>query len=261
MIDLVDSHSHIDVAAFDADRAQAVARARAAGVRRQIVPAVTFDTFGQLREVCAGTPGLHAAYGLHPTFLAAHRREHLQGLAQWLERERPVAVGECGLDFYVEGLDIDAQRMYFTAQLELAREFDLPLVIHGRRAFDDVTAALRRIGNLRGVVHSFAGSLEQAQHLWKLGFCIGIGGPITYERARRLRGIVAQMPIEFLLLETDAPDQPLHGQQGARNEPALLVEVCAAVAALRDCDPAVVAASTTQNCQRLFRLPIDKATA
>lgn len=254
MLELIDSHSHIDAAEFDADRTQVLARARAAGVARQIVPAVTFATFAKLRELCASEAGLLPAYGLHPTFLAAHRREHLDALAEWLERERPVAVGECGLDFFVAGLDIGMQREFFQRQLELARDFDLPVIVHGRRAFDDVTAAIRRIGNLRGVVHSFSGSRAQAQQLWKLGFCLGIGGPITYERANRLRGIVADMPIEFLLLETDAPDQPLHGHQGARNEPALLTEVCATVAALRMTEPADVAAATTRNCERLFRL-------
>ncbi len=258
-LDLIDSHSHIDVAEFDADRDAALRRARAAGVTRQIVPAVTFDTFAKLRGLCAAEAGLYPAYGLHPTFLAEHRDEHLDLLAGWIERERPVAVGECGLDYFVEGLDLEFQRGIFTRQLELARDFDLPLVVHGRRAFDDVIAAIRRIGGLRGVVHSFAGSAEQAQQLWKLGFCIGIGGPITYDRAKRLRGIVALMPLEFLLLETDSPDQPLHGHQGARNEPALLMEICATVAALRNIEPAAVAAATTQNCERLFRLPVETA--
>ena len=252
---LVDSHSHIDVAAFDADRDAALARARAAGVTRQIVPAVTFGAFPRLRELCAAESGLYPAYGLHPTFLADHRAEHLEQLASWIERERPVAVGECGLDYFVAGLDLDFQRCVFTRQLELARAFDLPLIVHGRRAFDDVIAAIRRAGGLRGVVHSFAGSLEQAQQLWKLGFCIGIGGPITYERAKRLRDIVARMPLEFLLLETDAPDQPLHGHQGARNEPAMLVQVCRVVAQLRGAEAAAIAAATTQNCQRVFGLP------
>jgi len=252
---LIDSHSHIDVADFDADRAQVLQRARAAGVTRHIVAGVTLATFGKLRDVCAAQAGLHPGYGLHPTFLAHHRPEHLVELEQWLEREKPVAVGECGLDFFIEGLDREAQHMYFERQLELAREFDLPVIIHGRRAFDEVTAAVRRIGALRGVVHSFAGSLEQAQQLWKLGFCIGIGGPITYARARRLRSIVAKMPLEFLLLETDSPDQPLHGRQGKRNEPALLSEVCETVAMLRGESAQHVAAATTENAVRLFRLP------
>ena len=254
MLDLIDSHSHFDVAEFDDDRAHALARARAAGVRRQIVPAIDAAGFARVRELCAREHGLYPAYGLHPMYLAEHRPEHLQELMQWIERERPVAVGECGLDFFVPGLDADAQREYFRRQLELARKFDLPLILHARRAVDEVTAAIRRIGNLRGVVHSFSGSVEQAQHLWKLGFCLGLGGPLTYPRAHRLREIVATMPLEYLLLETDSPDQPLHGHQGQRNEPALLAEVCACVARLRGVEPEEVAAATTRNCERLFRL-------
>ena len=254
MLDLIDSHSHFDVAEFDGDRTHALARARAAGVRRQIVPAIDAAGFARVRELCAREHGLYPAYGLHPMYLAEHRPEHLQELEQWIERERPVAVGECGLDFFVPGLDADAQREYFRRQLELARKFDLPLILHARRAVDEVTAAIRRIGNLRGVVHSFSGSVEQAQHLWKLGFCLGLGGPLTYPRAHRLREIVATMPLEYLLLETDSPDQPLHGHQGQRNEPALLAEVCACVAQLRGVEPEEVAAATTRNCERLFRL-------
>jgi len=254
MLDLIDSHSHFDVAEFDGDRAHALARARDAGVRRQIVPAIDVAGFTRVRELCAREHGLFPAYGLHPMYLAEHRPEHLQELKQWIERERPVAVGECGLDFFVPGLDADAQREYFRRQLELARKFDLPLILHARRAVDEVTAAIRRIGNLRGVVHSFSGSVEQAQHLWKLGFCLGLGGPLTYPRAHRLREIVATMPLEYLLLETDSPDQPLHGHQGQRNEPALLAEVCACVARLRGVEPEEVAAATTRNCERLFRL-------
>ena len=254
MLDLIDSHSHFDVAEFDGDRTHALARARAAGVRRQIVPAIDAAGFVRVRELCAREHGLYPAYGLHPMYLAEHRPEHLQELEQWIERERPVAVGECGLDFFVPGFDADTQREYFHRQLELAREFDLPLILHARRAVDEVTAAIRRIGNLRGVVHSFSGSVEQAQHLWKLGFCLGLGGPLTYPRAHRLREIVATMPLEYLLLETDSPDQPLHGHQGQRNEPALLAEVCVCVARLRGVEPEEVAAATTRNCERLFRL-------
>jgi TatD DNase family protein len=254
MLDLIDSHSHFDVAQFDGDRADALARARAAGVRRQIVPAIDASGFARIRELCSREHGLYPAYGLHPMYLAEHRPKHLQQLKDWIERERPVAVGECGLDFFVVGLDPESQRTYFQQQLELAHEFDLPLILHARRAVDEVTAAIRRIGNLRGVVHSFSGSIEQAQQLWKLGFCIGLGGPLTYPRAHRLHGIVATMPLEFLLLETDSPDQPLHGHQGQRNEPALLADVCACVAELRGVECAKIAQATTRNCERLFRL-------
>jgi TatD DNase family protein len=254
MFDLIDSHSHLDVAEFDADRDAVLARARAAGVQRQIVPAIDAAGFARIRALCANEAGLYPAYGLHPMYLREHRPEHLTEVAHWIEREKPVAVGECGLDFFVPGLDAAEQRHYFERQLELARDFALPVILHARRALDEVTAALRRIGKLSGVVHSFSGSVEQARQLWKLGFCLGIGGPITYARAHRLREIIALMPLEFLLLETDSPDQPLHGHQGARNEPALLPDVCVCIAQLRKVDAEVIAEATTRNCERVFGL-------
>ena len=254
MLDLIDSHSHFDVSEFDADRDAALARARDAGVRRQILPAISIAGFEKLRALCAKETGLYPAYGLHPLFLSEHKREDLDELEKWIERERPVAVGECGLDFYVPDLDETMQRAYLDKQLQLAREYDLPVILHARRAFDDVAAAIRRTGNRRGVVHSFSGSPEQAQQFWKLGFHIGIGGPVTYERAHRLRNIVKTMPIEFLLLETDSPDQPLCGHQGQRNEPARLVDVCETVAELRGVNAEEIADATTRNCEQLFGL-------
>ncbi|UWX04577.1 TatD family hydrolase [Pseudoxanthomonas sp. NC8] len=233
---LVDSHCHLDAAEFDADREQVIARARAAGVRRQVVPATAAAGWPKLREVCRAEPGLHPAYGLHPTFLAEHRPGHLTELEAWIVRERPPAIGECGLDFFVEGLDQVAQAHYFDGQLQLAREHGLPVVVHARRAVDAVIAAIRRAGNgsrLSGVVHSFSGSPEQARQLWQLGFMVGLGGPLTYERAQRLRRLAADMPLEFLLLETDAPDQPDADIRGQRNEPARLRRVLDVVAELR----------------------------
>ena len=253
-MELVDSHCHLDAPGFDPDRGAVIDRARAAGVRTQVVPAVEAVQWPRLREVCRMADGLHPAYGLHPMYLASHRPEHLQDLRGWLERERPVAVGECGLDYYVEGLDPAAQQVCFEGQLRLAREFDLPVIVHARRAVDAVIASLRRIGGLRGVIHSWSGSEEQARQLWKLDFMLGIGGPVTYERARRLRRLVATMPLEHLLLETDAPDQPDAGIRGQRNEPARLAAVLDAVAALRDQPREEVARATAANATRLFGL-------
>lgn len=251
---LVDSHSHLDAAEFDADRSEVIARAHAAGVRQQVVPAVDAQGWPKLRDICAADDGLHPAYGLHPMFLQAHRDEHLAQLREWLETERPVAVGECGLDYFVDGLDHDQQQHFFDAQLRLAREFDLPVIVHARRAVDAVIASIRRVGGLRGVVHSFPGSEEQARQLWKSGFLLGLGGPVTYERANRLRRLVAQMPLEHLLLETDSPDQPDASIRGQRNEPARLREVLRTIADLRGVEPDVVADATTANARRLFGL-------
>ncbi len=252
---LIDSHSHIDTEAFDLDRAAAINRARSAGVCEQIVPAIARAGWDKLRDVCSTFEGLHASYGLHPMFLDRHQPSHLDELAELLDREKPLAVGECGLDFHIEGLDQDAQYRYFNAQLELALDRDLPVIVHARKAFDQVAACFRKFDGVRGVVHSFSGSLQQAEVFWKLGFLIGIGGPVTYPRAKRLRRIVAGMPIERLLLETDSPDQPLHGHQGQRNEPSRLVDIVSTVAELRDESAEHIAQATTRNARRLFKLP------
>lgn len=253
-LDLVDSHCHLDAAEFDRDRAGVVERARAAGVSAQVLPATHADAWPALREAAALDSGLHAAYGLHPTFLEHHRDAHLDQLRDWIERERPVAVGECGLDFFIEGLDAGAQSQFFEGQLRIARDADLPVIVHARRAVDQVTAAIRRIGGLRGVVHSFSGSRQQAEKLWELDFMVGLGGPVTYERANRLRKLAASMPLEHLLLETDAPDQPDAGIRGQRNEPARLRVVCETIADLRGMPAAEVAAATAANARRLFGL-------
>jgi TatD DNase family protein len=251
---LVDSHSHLDAPEFDADRDAVIARAQAAGVSRQIVPAVSAAGWEKLRMLCAAGSGLFPAYGLHPMYLDQHDEAHLHSLRTWIDRERPVAVGECGLDYFVDGLDAERQSLFFDGQLRLARDFGLPVIVHARRAVDQVMAAIRRFGPLRGVVHSFSGSADQAKRLYDLGFLIGLGGPVTYERANRLRGLAATLPIECLLLETDAPDQPDSAHRGERNEPSRLTTICETIASLRGVETAVVAQATTANAERLFGL-------
>jgi TatD DNase family protein len=252
---LTDSHCHLDAPEFDVDRDAVILRARSAGVMQQVIPAIDAKGWSRLRDICQPQTGLFAAYGLHPMYLSSHQPGHLQELGEWIARERPVAVGECGLDFFVDGLDRDSQQLYFDGQLALARDFELPVIVHARRAVDAVIASFKRVGGLRGVVHSFSGSPEQARQLWQLGFMVGIGGPATYSRANRLRGLVAEMPLEYLLLETDAPDQPDADIRGQRNEPARLSFICESIAQLRRVDAEVVAMATSANAQRLFNLP------
>ena len=252
---LIDSHCHLDAPEFDADRDAVIARARTVGVMAQIIPAVAANGWTKLRALCTEDSGLYPAIGLHPMFLSEHRDEHLDDFWEFFRDFRPIAIGECGLDFYIEGLDKQRQQFFFGQQLKIARTFDLPVIVHARKAVDAVISALHTAGRLQGVVHSFSGSQQQAEQLWNLDFCIGIGGPVTYERAARLRRIVATMPIEFLLLETDSPDQPGQGQRGQRNEPALLRDVLRVVAELRGVDEVEIAAATTRNAERVFRLP------
>jgi TatD DNase family protein len=253
---LADSHVHLDDRDFDADRAQVLQRARDAGIRQMVVPAVDAASWPRIRELCAAHPHtLYPAYGLHPVYLRQHAPGDVAALSAWCEANDAVAIGEIGLDFFANDLDPALQRDYFERQLALARELGLPVIVHARQALEEVILALRRHPGVLGVVHSFSGSEEQARRLWRLGFMIGIGGPVTYERAQRLRRIVASMPLEFLLLESDAPDQPGAGHRGRRNEPAYVVEVLRCVAALRGEAEHGVAAITSANTRRLFCLP------
>lgn len=252
---LIDSHSHFDDASFDADRDLAYRLAHQVGVREQVVPAVTAAAWPKLKAVCTSYPGLYPAYGLHPMLLNEHRAQHLDDLAGWVGRERPVAVGECGLDFFVPDLDPQAQEQYFLGQLRIARDARIPAIIHARRAVDQVIKCLRRVPLVGAVVHSFSGSEQQARRLLDLGCYLGLGGPLTYPRAQRLRRLARNLPLERLLLETDSPDQPGIEHRGERNQPAYLVEVLETLALLRDEDPRRIADITRRNAQTLFRLP------
>ncbi|TXK65639.1 TatD family hydrolase [Alkalisalibacterium limincola] len=258
-MDLIDSHCHLDLEAFDADRDDAIARARDAGIGEFVVPAVSRRRWAGLEQLCARNERLHPAYGMHPMFMDEHAEGDLAALSDWLDDHAAVAVGECGLDFHAGDEDRDAQCMLFEGQLEIARERELPVIIHARKSVEDVIIAIRRVGGLRGVVHSFPGSFEQARQLWDNGFLVSLGGPLTYERARKLRRLVAEIPLEWLMLETDSPDQPLCGHQGERNEPVYLRKVLAVVAGLRGVDEAVVAAATSANARELFALPDRRA--
>jgi TatD DNase family protein len=251
-LNLFDSHVHLDAREFDADRSEVLAAAREAGVCEMLVPAIAVSDWEAVRDLCAAEADLHPAYGLHPLYLPQHSDRDLVRLREWLRTHRSAALGECGLDFHDPSLDRERQLRFLREQLRLAREFDLPLVLHARAAFEQVILELRKFEGLRGVVHSFSGSAEQARRLWEMGFLIGIGGPVTYERARRLRRIVAEMPIEFLLLETDSPDQPDAAHRGRRNEPARLPEVLHCIADLRHRPLAEIARATTANARSLF---------
>lgn len=258
MIELIDCHNHLDDASFDADRTDVYQRAQQAGVVGQVLAAVSARLWPRLEAVATQYAGLYPCYGLHPAYLAEHHPEHLDTLAAWLQREPAVAIGECGLDYYLPDLDPDIQAEYFSAQLRLARQLDLPVVIHARHAVDQVIKLLRRFAGVRGMVHSFSGSEDQAGRLLDLGLLLSFGGPVTHPRAARLQRLIRYLPLDSLLLETDAPDQPLSNHHGERNEPALLAEVLHCVAKLRNADPLEIASATTANARHLFRLNIDE---
>jgi len=251
---LVDSHCHIDIEAFDADRAQVLQRASERGVRKLVVPAIDAGRWEGLIRLCDAHPGLFPALGLHPVFLATHRAGDIATLESMVEKHRPVAVGEIGLDFYLRELDRGQQQVLFEAQLEVARNMDLPVILHVRKAHDDVLATLRRVPVQGGTVHAFNGSLQQAQQYIDMGFKLGFGGMLTYPRSRKIRQLAADLPIDAIVLETDAPDMAVAAHQGERNSPEYLPDCLQALAEVRNAGPDELARLTTRNACSVFSL-------
>lgn len=250
---MIDTHCHLDAAEFAADRAAVVARARAAGVRLIINPAVSAPTFAQTLAM-RDAHGCLPALGIHPLYLPDFQLAHLEVLRAALAQERPVAVGEIGLDFFVPALDPAAQRALLLAQLRLAREFDLPVLLHVRRAVDAVLQCLRQVRVRGGIAHAFNGSAQQAAAFIELGFKLGFGGALTLPRASKLQRLAATLPLDALVLETDAPDMPPAWLNRGRNEPGELPRIAAHIAALRGLPLAVLQAQTTANACAVLSL-------
>jgi TatD DNase family protein len=253
-MEIIDSHCHLDVTAFDADRGAVLQHARDVGVHGIVVPGVTAAGWDGLWELCAGEPDLYPALGLHPVYLEAHNAADLGRLQGWLADHRPVAIGEIGLDYYLGELDRERQQALFEAQLELAREAGLPVILHVRKSHDQVLATLKRIRVPGGIAHAFNGSLQQAQQYMDLGFRFGFGGMLTYERSSRLRTLARQLPAEAIVLETDAPDMVVSRHRGERNSPEYLPQVLAALAGVRGEAKADLAAQTTANVRDVLGL-------
>jgi TatD DNase family protein len=251
---LVDTHCHIDVADFDADRAQVLARCRQLGIEHIIVPGVAAASWAGLAAVIRGERMLHASYGLHPVYIEEHRAADLDALKNYIAAERPLAVGEIGLDYYLEHLDRGRQKEFFVAQLEIARQAGLPVILHARKAHHDILACLKQARVCGGVCHAFNGSLQQAHEYLDLGFKLGFGGMLTFERSSNLRRLAAELPLEAIVLETDAPDMSGALHVGQRNSPEYLPEVLAALAAIRQAPAEEIAAQTTKNAAMLFKL-------
>lgn len=259
-IPLIDTHVHLDVDDFAPDRERVLERARSAGVVAQLVPAITRAYWPGLAGLVERHGDLFPAYGLHPVYLNSHADADVEALDAWLSEHPAVAVGEIGLDGYVDeiahGAAWDRQWRLFNAQLDVALNHRLPVILHARRALDQVLKALRQRPALTGIIHSFSGSRQQADQALAQGFCLGFGGPVTYPRANRLRKLVAGLPREALVLETDAPDQPSVSHRGERNEPAFLPEIASCVAELRGVPVAELAAQTAANARRILNLGV-----
>ena len=254
---LIDTHNHLDFPDFDADRAAVLARSRALGVERQVLIGVYQAHWQRLWELVEAQHGLYASLGLHPAFLDRHRPEHLAQLRDWLQRltgdPRLCAIGEIGLDYYLEQPDKPAQQALFDAQLRLAIEFRLPVLLHVRRAHADAIATLKRLRPPRGgIVHAFSGSAQEAREYRKLGLYVGLGGAGTWPQAHRMHRMLAALDPQDVVLETDAPDIPPASHPGQRNSPEHLPAICAALAERMGITAQTLAEASYRNSCVLF---------
>ena len=251
---LIDSHCHLDVADFDDDRDAVLARSRENGVTGFVVPGVLAAGWQGLWELSTRVPDLYPAFGLHPVYLDEHDDADPAALEAWLSDHPAVAIGEIGLDYHIKELDRDRQQALFEAQLAVARTAGLPVILHVRKAHDQVLSTLTRIPVGGGIVHAFNGSLEQAERYRSHGFSFGFGGMLTFERSSRLRALARALPLEAIVLETDAPDMTVAQHRGERNSPEYLPYCLEALARARAASPEEVARVTTQNVRDVLGL-------
>ena len=258
---LFDTHCHLDAAEFEHDRAQVIARAQGAGVQAIVIPAVEVANFDRVRVLAHSfTQGFYAL-GIHPMYVERAAPEALEQLREALLQHRSdpklIAVGEIGLDFFIpeisSGEPRAKQELFYEAQLKLALEFDLPVLLHVRRSQDTLLKYLRRQRVRGGLAHAFNGSLQQAQQFVELGFALGIGGAMTFERALQIRRLATELDLRALVLETDAPDiSPAWLAKGARNEPHEVLQIAQTLAGLRSCSVEEVVKATAQTAKRVL---------
>ncbi|ELQ16949.1 TatD family hydrolase [Pseudomonas poae] len=256
-MELIDTHTHLDFPDFDADRSEVLAHSRQLGVQRMVVLGVYRQNWQRVWTLVQADEGLFAAFGLHPVYLEQHRPADLTELGDWLTRlhghRQLCAVGEIGLDYFLQELNRERQQPLFEAQLKLAEDFRLPALVHVRRSHAAVIATLKRIRLSRGgIIHAFAGSLEEAREYIKLGFKLGLGGAATWPQALRMHRVLAQLPLEAVVLETDSPDMAPAMYPGQRNSPQHLPAICTDLAERMGISPLVLAETSTRNARELF---------
>jgi TatD DNase family protein len=262
-MEFFDSHCHFDFAVFDADRELLWRDCNAVGVQYAVIPGVAPEQWSAAAHIAQQHKNIYCAVGLHPwwiskAFNSNSFSQHLdifgQQLRENIHQKKCIAIGECGLDAEIE-MPLELQQQVLDVHLRSAQESLLPLIIHCRKAHNELLQQLKKY-NLpaAGVIHGFSGSYEMAAQYWAMGFRLGIGGTITYERANKTRQAVKLLPLEAILLETDAPDMPLHGKQGERNCPSNIIAIAQTLADLRGDSLEHIAAQTTFNAQHFFKI-------
>jgi len=249
---LIDSHCHLDFEQFEIDRENILSHCQKLGVKDIIVPGVEANKWDKLIEICSQSEALHPALGLHPMFMDSHQPEHILLLKKYIANNNILAIGEIGLDFYLANHDKTAQISLFSAQLKIAQQSQLPVLLHVRKAHDQTISLLKKYPVNGGIVHAFNGSMQQAEQYQQLGFVFGVGGAITHPRSTRLRSLFSELPLSSIVLETDAPDMPLLELQDKRNTPENIPAILSALAEVRSENAEDIGLVTTTNCQRVL---------
>ncbi len=266
MLSYTDTHCHLDFDQYDDDRKQVISRAWEADVVWILNPGIDLKTSQKAINLSEKYPGkINAAVGIHPNYGNAWTETSISTLNEQAQNSNVVAIGEIGLDYYRTYTSIDLQRIMFKAQLSLARESSLPVIIHNRDSTDDLMQILTNwhqglqrsnhpLADRPGVLHSFSADLKTAQKAIAMNFLVGIGGPVTFINASERKSITASIPLDHILLETDAPFLSPHPNRGRRNEPAYIPLIAAEIARLHYTTPIDVAEITYANARRLFNI-------
>ena len=251
---LIDSHCHLDFEVFDNDRSDVLQRARDNNISDIVIPGTERIFWDRIKQLCKNHTQLHACYGLHPYWVSDHNKQDIEKLKEYIDSNRPVALGECGLDFRPQQADKKTQLYFFEAQLDIAESAQLPVVIHSVKATETVIQSIKKFKKLKGMIHSYSGSQEQARQLIDLNFFISVGGSVTYDSAKNIKEVVKNIPLTSLLIETDAPDQPDEKNRGKRNEPAFIVNTVKVISEIREQPTDMIAEQTTINAKKLFAI-------
>ena len=251
---MIDAHIHLDDKRFDIDRDDLIKQALNVGIKQFITPAVSISGFTKLKELSLQYSSIIPSYGLHPYFIDQHKKDDIKYLDMWLSANKSCAVGECGLDYFLKDLDKDIQQFYFDAQIELAKKYDLPLILHARGAVDAVFSALKNANYYNAMIHSYNGSIEQTRQLIDKGIKFSFGGAICNPNAYKLHKLIKYCPLDSIMFETDAPDQNLYPDYKKINLPINLVKIIQFYAEITQQDIDKIKDKSTSNTSKSFNL-------
>lgn len=254
MYQLIDTHCHLDNPVFDSDRMIILENCYQNGINNIVVPGITAGSWKRLLKICDADKSLFPAQGLHPLFVNNHRQEDITRLEYNICNNTIVAIGEIGLDYYNKVYDRVLQIYYLENQLSLAEKYKLPVLLHVRKAHDDILNILTKYNLVGGIAHAYSGSYQQALRYISLGFKLGFGGVLTYERSTKIRTLAKELPLSSIVLETDAPDMTVSSHKGERNSPEYLIECLDALSQIRDESMDELALQTTRNAKEVLSL-------